>query len=66
MVKCKDCCFWDQLREDDKRARCRRHAPSVKTWPSTLADDWCGEAAELTEPRDVKPGRTPAASSQRY
>ena len=65
MIKCANCRFWDQLKEDDKQARCRRHAPGVKRWPSTEADDWCGEAEELTEPRDVKPGKTQQFSSQR-
>lgn len=47
VIKCETCRFWDPTQLD-----CRRYAPRPhhKTtdfiWPTTFADDWCGEWSE--------------------
>ncbi len=50
---CVNCAYWDPT--SPTHGRCRRHAPTVPprpdsdgtgsftSWPSTLAEDWCGE-----------------------
>ena len=62
-VKCKNCGFWDPV--TDNAGRCHRRAPLVvmrgsmgnymdteALWPSTLADEWCGEFEPSEETLD--------------
>ena len=52
MILCSDCIYWDdRLAPTQEFGLCRRRAPTVigstaysTVWPTTLANDWCGEA----------------------
>lgn len=55
-MRCADCQWWDRANawgESKSKAACRVRAPSIRAdrmacdvsavWPSTNADDWCGQ-----------------------
>jgi hypothetical protein len=52
ITRCKNCLFWDRVNiwgQDKDKASCRINPPGqtvgsqIATWPSTMADDWCGQ-----------------------
>lgn len=50
IVVCGDCAYWE--RNGDVTGECRRTTPAFidvdgenwRVWPTTVADDWCGDA----------------------
>ena len=60
---CATCCFWAAWGDPPAGGTwaCRRRAPVVGTltavgareWPTTNADDWCGEHVARLSPREV-------------
>jgi hypothetical protein len=71
MRLCEDCQFWEALRKD--KGQCRRYPPrfdpypeadATGIWPTTRAEDWCGEFVELRfdDEEDDKPNQSGGAS----
>jgi len=51
-MRCDRCRFWEKV--DPRYGRCRKCAPRIAdscraNWPTTSAEDWCGEGEEKKE-----------------
>jgi hypothetical protein len=47
-MRCRSCMWWVPKKPQVENARyrlgrCRQHAPTLKGWPATFPDDWCGD-----------------------